>query len=334
MGLMPRLCYETADTLIYDPVAAHRNGTRSVLYSLGFRNIETCTTVEALNEAIRRAPPDLALCEAQGAADELCDMIQILRQGTGGHANPFLVIIVTAWEKTNTLVQRVLNSGADDLLLRPFSTALLRKRIDTHVERRKQFVITTDYVGPDRRSDPGRVNTTELFQPPNSLRMKAAEGLNVHEANVRLHKELRTAKETLNIEKLRRDAYQICVLWRLLQDAEEPDGEADLAKLRDLTAAVGKRCRSTEFEEATQWCDSVRAAVEGLHFGVDRNASMHLLGHAALSLNQVLQPEKSKSDHVKAIEETVAKIKARSSVRPQRDDDPDQAEPLQQASSA
>ncbi len=319
---MPRLCYETADTLIYDPVAAHRNGTRSVLYTLGFRNIETCTTVEALNEAIRRTPPDLAVCEAQGAVDELCDMIQMLRQGISGHSNPFLVIIVTAWEKSNSLVQRVLNSGADDLLLRPFSTALLRKRIDTHVERRKQFVITTDYVGPDRRSDPTRANSAELFQPPNSLKMKAAEGLNMHEVNARLHKELRAAKDTLNIEKLRRDAFQICILWRLLQDAADAEAEATLTKLRDLTALVGKRCRSTEFEEATQWCDSVRAAVEGLHFGVDRNASMHLLGHAALSLNQVLQPEKSKSDHVKAIDETVAKIKARAP-RPVVTDEPE-----------
>ncbi len=313
---MPRLCYETADTLIYDPVAAHRNGTRSVLYTLGFRNIETCTTVESFNEAIRRAPPDLALCEAQGAADELCDMIQTLRQGIGGHANTFLVIIVTAWEKSNTLVQRVLNSGADDLLLRPFSTALLRKRVDTHVERRKQFVITHDYVGPDRRSDPTRVSNTELFEPPNSLKMKAAEGLSMHEVNTRLHKELRSAKETLNIEKLRRDAFQICILWRLLQDAGEAEAEANLTKLRELTAVVGKRCRSTEFEEATQWCDSVRAAAEGLHFGVDRNASMHLLGHAAVSLNQVLQPEKSKIDHLKDIEDTVARIRARSALRP------------------
>jgi DNA-binding response OmpR family regulator len=317
---MARLNYETADTLVYDPVAAHRNSTRAVLFTLGFRNIETCPTVNSFSDAIRSRSPDLALCEAQGAEAELCNMIQLLRQGCGGHPNPFLVIIVTAWDKTSTLVQRVLNSGADDLLLRPFSTSILGQRIDTHVERRKNFVITHDYVGPDRRNDPARSSNTELFQPPNSLKMKAKDGLSLNETQTRLNRELAAARDTLHIEKLRRDTFQMCVLWRLLQEPGDPGAEAHLAKLKKLSKDVGKRCRDTEFEAATQWCDSVQAAVEGLHFGVDHNASMHLLGHAALSLNQVVHPDKSKSDHLRAVEDTVAMIRSRAAGRSTADD--------------
>ena len=62
-----RLSYETAETLVYDPVPANRTATRTVLFTLGFRNIETVATVEDFREAIRNRPPDLALCEAQGA---------------------------------------------------------------------------------------------------------------------------------------------------------------------------------------------------------------------------------------------------------------------------
>jgi DNA-binding response OmpR family regulator len=317
---MARLNYETADTLVFDPVTSHRNATRAVLYTLGFRNIVTVPTLDAFNEAIWKSTPDLALCEAQGADTGLCDMIQQMRQGHSGHANPFLVIIVTAWEKTHTLVSRVLNSGADDLILRPFSTNLLRARIDAHVERRKHFVITHDYVGPDRRNDPARPNSAEPFLPPNSLKMKVKDGLSVTDAQDRLTRELRTAKDTLNTEKLRRDAFQICVLWRLLQEPEDTGTEMNLAKLANLTQGIAKRCRSTEYEGAGPWCESLLAAVEGLHFGVDRNASMHLLGHAALSLNQVLQPDLSKSDHLKLIEETVTMIRARSVGRSSADD--------------
>jgi DNA-binding response OmpR family regulator len=317
---MARLNYETADTLIYDPVASHRNATRAVLYTLGFRNIEAVSTLESFADAIKKSSPDLALCEAQGADAELCEMIQQMRQGTGGHPNPFLVIIVTAWEKTHALVNRVLNSGADDLILRPFSVNQLKTRVDTHVERRKNFVITHDYVGPDRRSDPGRVSTVAPFLPPNSLKMKAKDGLSAYEAQTRLHRELRAAKDTLNIEKLRRDAFQICILWRLLQEPDDPGSAMHLAKLANLTQSVAKRCRMTEFEAAQEWCDSVHAAVEGLHFGVDRNASMHLLGHAALSLNQLLQPEISRADHLKSIEQTVDMIRARSVGRSTADD--------------
>ncbi|MDR3528601.1 MAG: hypothetical protein P4L57_15125 [Rhizomicrobium sp.] len=308
---MARLNYETADTLIYDPVGAHRNATRAVLYTLGFRNIEVCGTLEDLGRIIKRVPPDLVLCEAQGADAELCAMIQTLRQGGNGHANPFLVIIVTAWEKSRPLVTRVLNSGADDLVLRPFSTNLLKSRIDTHAERRKHFVITHDYVGPDRRNDPNRASDVQLFQPPNSLKMKAKDGLNLTEVASRLQAELRVAKDTLTIEKLRRDSFQICILWRLLQEPEDLSTDANLSKLTLLAQSVAKRCREIELETALQWCDSIIAAAEGLHFGVDRNASMHILGQGAINLNQIIHPDLSKSDHLRAIEEAMAMIKAR-----------------------
>jgi len=307
---MAKLTYETADTLVYDPVGAHRTATRAVLYTLGFRKIDTVGSVEALSEAIRKRPPDLALCEAQGADAELCGMIQELRQGAGGF-NPFLVIIVTAWEKTETLVKRVLDSGADDLVLRPFSTTLLRSRIDAHVERRKSFVITHDYVGPDRRSDVTRASTVELFDPPNTLKMKAKDGLSSEEVAIRMDTELKDARQALNTEKLRRDAFQVSVLWRLLQDSHDPDYASNLVKLSKLTQDLAKRCRSTEFEGATQWCDSISAAVEGLEFGVDRNASMHLLGHSSLNLNHVLDPTKTVPGHLNCVEKTVAMIRAR-----------------------
>jgi hypothetical protein len=53
------------------------------------------------------------------------------------------------------------------------------------------------------------------------------------------------------------------------------------------------------------------AAVEGLMMGVDRTASLHLLGHAGLSLHQVFHPEKSATDQLSEIDATVAIIRAR-----------------------
>jgi DNA-binding response OmpR family regulator len=308
---MTRLSFDSAETLIYDPVSANRATTRAALYNLGFRRIETVATLEALNECILRRPPDLAVCEAQGAENELCAMIQTLRQGSAGF-NPFIVIIVTAWENHNALVSRVINSGADDLLLRPFSTAVLGNRIRTHVERRKGFVITSEYVGPDRRG-PLRPSDIELFEPPNSLKMKVAERLSDELANQRLDAELKKARATLNSEKLKRDAFQICVLWRLMQEHVPGSGkfDVDLTRLRDVTKGVARRALDTEFEAAGEWCDSVLAAIEGLEAGVDRNASMHLLGHAALNLNQIFSPEKTTNDHLSEIDATVAIVKAR-----------------------
>ncbi len=310
---MTRLSYDSVECLIYDPVSANRTATRAALYALGFRRTESVSSLEAFIEAIQTRPPDIALCDAQGAGEELCTAIQQLRQG-GGCDNPFIVIVVTAWEKSTTLINRVVNSGADDLILRPFSTALLGQRIEAHIERRKGFVITTDYVGPDRRQGQGRPNSADVFNPPNSLKMKAKEKLSADAIAKRLDAELKVAREKLHREKLGRDSFQVCILWRLMQEQRSgmPAVQVDLERLNGLARSVERRCRETEFDAAVEWCDSIRAATEGLEMGVDRNASMHLLGQASLALHQIFHPDQTAAERIAEIDATVAIIRARS----------------------
>jgi DNA-binding response OmpR family regulator len=309
---MARLSYDSVEALIYDPVSANRTATRAALYALGFRRTETVPTLESMVDAIQKQAPDIVLAEAQGAADELCLAIQQLRQGAAGY-NPFIVIMVTAWEKSAPLITKVVNSGADDLLLRPFSTALLGARIEAHIERRKGFVITTDYVGPDRRRDTGRSADGELFDPPNSLKMKAKDKMSADVIAKRLDMELQLARDKLMGEKMRRDSFQICVLWRLLQEQRDdtPQYGADLTKLANLARSIERRCTDAGHEKAAEWCGSVLAATDGLKMKVDRNASMHLLGQAALSLHQLICPEKSSADQLNEIDATVAIVRAR-----------------------
>jgi CheY-like chemotaxis protein len=311
---MGRLSFDTVNALIYDPVSVNRTATRAALYALGFRRTETVPSLDGFLESVQKAPPDIALCEAQGASDQLCNAIQSLRQGGAGH-NPFIVIIVTAWEKNTGLIKRVVSSGADDLLLRPFSTGLLGQRIETHIERRKGFVITSDYIGPDRRKNHNRPSNVELFAPPNSLKMKAKDKISADAVARMLDAELKMACGKLHAEKLRRDSFQACILWRLMQDTlpgrETPP---ELDRLIELTSSIERRSRDSDVLPPLEWCESLLAACEGLKLGVDRNASMHLLGHAALSLHQTFHPDKSSTDQLAEIDATVAIIRARSQV--------------------
>jgi DNA-binding response OmpR family regulator len=309
---MGRLSYDSVDVVIYDPVPANRAATRAALYALGFRRTVNVSTLEAFGEVIQKVAPDIALCEADDGGQDLCDTIQRLRRGDSC-INPFMVIIVTAWDKSSGLIGRVVSSGADDLLLRPFSTAALGSRIESQIDRRKGFVVTSGYVGPDRRGEVVRPDGAELFEPPNSLRMKAVEKLSADLLTRRLEADLRQAREKLLRERLRCDSFQICILWRLLQERPHGPGAAspDLDKLADLARSVRDRCRDTEAEPAVEWCESVLAAAEGLNLGVDRNASMHLLGHAALSLHSVFHPEKTPAEQIGAIDAMVMQIRER-----------------------
>jgi DNA-binding response OmpR family regulator len=309
---MARLSYDSVEALIYDPVSANRTATRAALYSLGFRRTETVPTLEAMIEVIQRQAPDLVLAETQGAADELCLAIQQLRQGSGGY-NPFIVIIVTAWEKSSALINKVVNSGADDLLLRPFSTALLGTRIEAHIERRKGFVITTDYVGPDRRRDAGRSGEIEMFDPPNSLKMKAKDRMSADLIAKKLDMELHVAREKLAGEKLRRDSFQVCILWRLLREQRQdtPQFAADLMKLGNLSRSIERRCTDTDQDKALERCAAILDVIDGLKNGADCEASLSSVGAAALGMHQLICPEKSPADQLNEIDATVAIIRAR-----------------------
>ncbi len=64
---MSKLSFDSVDVLIYDPVSANRAATRAAMYTLGFRRTETVPTLENFMEAVQKSPPDIVLCESQGA---------------------------------------------------------------------------------------------------------------------------------------------------------------------------------------------------------------------------------------------------------------------------
>ncbi|WP_170245011.1 hypothetical protein [Pararhodospirillum oryzae] len=73
-------------------------------------------------------------------------------------------------------VHSLVNAGVDDLISLPVAPQALVTRILGLVNRRRPFVVTSDYTGPDRRrvsrhhpSAPGL-----LLDVPNTLRLKAA----------------------------------------------------------------------------------------------------------------------------------------------------------------
>jgi DNA-binding response OmpR family regulator len=307
---MARLSYDSVETLIYDPAAGSRAATRAALYTLGFRRIATALTLDAFVEATQQRPPDLALVDIQGDGAELCAAIQQLRQGFAGH-NPFIVIIVTASQKNGSLIDRVVTSGADDLVLRPFSTGQLGSRIATLIHLRKSFVVTSDYVGPDRRGDAAR-RAEVAFDPPNSLKLKAQDCSSPEAVTKRLEDELAVARAQLHEEKFRRDSFQVCILWRMLQDRR---GDADdLEKLAALARSLERRAVESQHNSASEFCGSLRASVDGLMQHPDQNASMRLFGNAALTLHLLLHPDKTTGDQISEIDATVALIRARQQV--------------------
>jgi hypothetical protein len=236
--------------------------------------------------------PDLILCEARGIDRALCAAIRDVRMGASGD-NPFVVIIVTSWDRSTALVSEVLNSGADDLLLRPFSATVLAGRIRTHVEARKAFVIGTGYLGPDRRLDQERARPVRSFLPPNSLRMRVLERLSPEAVSIRLTQDINQARALIATETLRRDVLQICTLWRRLQDETVPADvrSDDFSALEQVARSVATAPGSGVQDRNAVWRGAILAAVEALRASPREPRLMQLLGHAALNLAGALSAE-------------------------------------------
>ena len=132
--------------------------------------------------------------------------------------------------------------------------------------RRKKFVVTSGYVGPDRRKDQTRESPIPLIDVPNTLRAKVqGESVNL----TVLQQEIDTALTEVNEQKLSRHAYQIGFLVGIIQPAYNT-GELDASVLEEINHLVfvardvERRMIGTRFEHVSSLCQTLIGLVTGI----------------------------------------------------------------------
>jgi hypothetical protein len=226
--------------------------------------------------------------------------------------NPFIVMMVTTWRRDGTIVGQIVDSGADDVLARPLSTGVLGERIKAQIERRKDFVVTSDYIGPDRRRLSGRDNV-ECFAVPNALKIKTEEGISEKEAISLLAESVEKGKALLNTEKLRRDAASLSTQWRFLEQRQPDAGDYGdiLTRMEHLALDIKRRVSAkpganggvSQQKTAAQWCEAVHDSVRRVQAatagkGAEITVPLENLGHAALTLARMFAAGEAASSTV------------------------------------
>jgi DNA-binding response OmpR family regulator len=221
----------------------------SALKQIGFEDVRDCNTLEEALEFLAVSTPDLLIVDLDIDHKEVCARISDIRNQVIGH-NPFVVIIATTWNPSEDAIRRVLNAGADDIVNKPISMQLLLNRVSNLIRNRKDFIVTTSYVGPDRRSrDRVRAEESEgvaieTMPVPNSLRHKATG-----DARAAVDPEtIRQAAEALTSQKLRHLTNGIVELADSLERATQArrGGRRSKRAFDELTGLV---CQVTEFVE-------------------------------------------------------------------------------------
>ncbi len=229
--------YEDADVCLFDPARHNLMMTRASLSEIGFAKIEMITDFAKFSEAIAKNSFDLVIAETHDAGGAIGELMRKIRAGEIGN-NSFVVAITTSWDRDANHIQELVDCGVDDLLLRPFSTLQLRDRLSALVSNRKDFVVTSDYVGPDRRNDVTRkASSIKGFAPPNTLKAMIEGDV---EAQSLAKEKITEAKANVAKERIRRLAMKIVVSMQVMID-DPAAGEALNMEEIDATARELRR---------------------------------------------------------------------------------------------
>ncbi|MEM6904074.1 MAG: hypothetical protein AAF556_12620 [Pseudomonadota bacterium] len=172
---------QNAQILIAEADTTHRN---ALVWAFGELGCERITAFDDLAELRRgmqgdadiaaRADadgdltaPDL-LVIADDFSDRAIDFIDAVRHGRVGR-NPFVVVIVTTGRPDARHIAGLIRQGADDVVVKPITSRTLSERIEYVAIHRRPFVVTSNYVGPDRRQDDDRPSTISQLEVPNTL---------------------------------------------------------------------------------------------------------------------------------------------------------------------
>ncbi len=237
------------DILFAEEHPTLRTQLRSVLLREGYGNVDGVTKFEEVRERILGGPPDLIIVDLSiGEPGEAPAALRALRHSTLGE-NPFVPVIVTAWEPSADTVRAVVDAGIDAFITKPFAPKQMLERIHQLTHARKPFVVTSDYIGPDRRKDPSRGSTIETIEAPNSLRAKEVEA--VWDADAFL-KEVKHSQRQVGEERIRRLAFQISFLIDLIvQDHRvgrvTADTAAHVSRLAQTAVELNRGLPGTAF---------------------------------------------------------------------------------------
>ncbi len=255
--------FDRVRVLLSEPTPIFNGAVRSVLHGMGFRTFQNFETVAALREEFNATAFDLWVTNAELPDGEVFELINDVRHCRAGR-EVFMPVIVQSLKVTQSLAKKTLDCGADLLWRLPVTGGQINDGIDNLLLRRRPFVVTADYIGPDRRAGVrGEGMQIPQVPVPNPLRAKAhPEDFKVDAAE---------AMRQINQQKVERIVYQIGWLMDrigpvLTTDVENAEARKFLDRLAFMAQELVSRVSSTRFHERADLCRALllqaRKAVE------------------------------------------------------------------------
>ena len=305
---MPKYVIEDIKIVVADKNQQLRAGLKGVLSHYGFRNILDAQTVKGLEEVIRIASPDMILCDIDMEGGDVCKLIRRLRHNEVGQ-NPFSSVILFIEEPNADTVRRAAEAGIDDLQVKPVVAQNVINRFEYLIEKRKPFVVTTDYVGPDRRKS-HRAGTMEipLVHVPNTLASKAKGKFNPRLVN----DEIQKALWNVNAQKIERHVFQVGYLLERILPAYK-DGAINreslgmVVRLVKVSEDIVDRLEDSDFGHISDLAGTLATVARSLwESGTDpKIKDLELLPELSAALSATFNMDATSSSVVQKIKSSV-----------------------------
>lgn len=191
--------FNLAKVVLAEPNARFRHDIEETLKGMGFFDILSTGNLAAAETALREKNVALFIADTSLPEGDINDTVRNIRMSKLG-GNPFVVCVTMITDPSEDKTQEVINSGVDDITLKPFAASQMRDRITMLAHSRPKFVVSSDYIGPSRRPPDRDSVEDNLFVVPNPL--VSSVSLSNYNSALKIIKEHRIVRDGLKINEI------------------------------------------------------------------------------------------------------------------------------------
>ena len=291
-----------------EPNSELRMSLKMAFQGIGIRDLDDGASLRGVENVLELGEVDLLIWDTSCAGGDVCRFTHNIRHHRLGK-NPFLPIITIVTDATPANIRKVMESGPDDLLVKPISTDFLFSRIKSMVERKRLFVVTSDYIGPERRKKNRQLqDLPQLMEVPNPLRDRATGVENTPE----LQKATDQAIRNLNDRKMGQHAIRIADQVELIVPIYKKGGGDErvlshLDRLQYASVDLARRVNGTPYEfigELTMAMVDLVGRIKAKHLAPD-SKDVGLLPELSSAIKAAFDEEEGAAELAQRISQSI-----------------------------
>ncbi|MBW8879951.1 MAG: response regulator [Asticcacaulis sp.] len=150
-----KIACETVGVLIVEDNDASRRLVQELMRAAGFTKLSFARNAEEAIVQIGHHHPDLILLDWGLPGMSGIDLVREIRkaalQPDARFPNPEVPIVMLTARQRHRDVTTARNAGINDFVVKPFSTTTLLKAVSGALTKKRRFITTPEFTGPDRR---------------------------------------------------------------------------------------------------------------------------------------------------------------------------------------